>query len=67
MIVPTHKLLEHYIPQAVDKDEIDTMTQMHDTRVLELTALCRIADSLSAISSALQDIDMHIEDLNDSQ
>lgn len=67
MIVPKHKLLEPYIPQAVHKDEIDTMTQLHDTRVLEITAFCRIADALVSISSTLADIEMHLADQSDTQ
>lgn len=43
--------LSPLVAKAVASDEVDTMTALLDTRVLELRALCRIADSLTTLTT----------------
>ncbi|MDV2420183.1 hypothetical protein RAE03_10455 [Corynebacterium tuberculostearicum] len=43
--------LEEQLQTAVRQDEIDLMTEIPACEVIELTALCRIADALTTIST----------------
>jgi len=45
--------LEPHLKKVVMADELDTMKQLLDTRVFELTALARIADALTEIAETL--------------
>lgn len=47
--------LESQVQKAAMKDTVDTFTQPLDLRVLEVRALCRIADTLERIATQLEE------------
>lgn len=51
--MPNPKLssLEEQLQKAIRQDEIDLMTEIPACEVIQLTALCRIADALSTITT----------------
>lgn len=46
--------LESQVVTAASRDTLDTLTEHLDLRVLEVRALCRIADSLDRIATRLE-------------
>lgn len=47
----TPSSLEEQLQTAVREDELDLMTEIPACEVIQLTALCRIADALTTIST----------------